>query len=339
VGTRRIAIVLVAVVLLLVGGGAWLLRVEDIPDVLPPVQGDPTALTIPPLTGEPPLALGELAGKTAFFVVVGAQTGDSKEGQALNRALNRWSYPSTTVGYIVGDAEGFSVFRDRIVKVMEHFGAEMRFPLYVDFAGDFVRTFALPKGHHGFVVLGPDGSVLLRKSGGIEADGLAEVQAMLGATEAEPGPAAPALVVGPLDTASCTGGRACAIVFLGRDVARTDVPGIDDGFDGEDDEKMAQMQDAAVRLVSTMTKMELTSAQGVVVGRVADLELPTWSRVDEAPEARAAFDLAPTDSALVVIADGRVEMRKVGLVRVYEWGRVADLLGVEIDDRKPAKGK
>ena len=86
---RPIAIALVAVVLLLVGGGAWLFRVEDIPDVLPPVQGDPAAITIPPLHSEPPLQLGSLAGKTAFFVVVGAQTGESDEGEALNRALNR----------------------------------------------------------------------------------------------------------------------------------------------------------------------------------------------------------------------------------------------------------
>ena len=338
-GRRRIAIVLVAVVLLLVGGGAWFLRVEDIPDVLPPVQGDPATLVIPPLADEPPLALADLAGKTAFFVVVGAHTGDSDEGEALNRALNRWIYPETTVGYIIGDAEGFEVFRDRITKAMRHFGAEMRYPLYVDFAGAFVQMFQLPKGHHGFVVLGPDGAVLMRKSGGIEKDGLDEVRELLGAREPDPGPETPAVVVGSLDTTTCTGGRACALVFLGRDVARTDVPGIDDGFDGDDDEKVVQMQDPAVRLVSTMTKMKLENATGVAVGRITGVELPSWEIVEEAADARTAFGLTPTDSAIIVISEGRVEVRELGVVRMHRWGRVADLLGVELNDRKPAKGK
>lgn len=336
---RRIAIALVAVVLLLVGGGAWLFRVEDIPDVLPPVQGDPAAVTIPPLQAEPPLHLGSLAGKTAFFVVVGAQTGDSDEGEALNRALNRWVYPDTTVGYIIGDAEGFAVFRERIAKVMQHFGAEMRYPLYVDFEGNFVRTFQLPKGHHGFVVLGSDGSVLVRKSGGIEKNGLDEVRELLGAREPDPGPPAPSVVVGSLDTTSCTGGRTCVLVFLGRDVARKDIPYIDDGFDGDDDQNAAQIRDPAVRLVSTMMKMELEQTTGVAVGRITGVDLPTWERIDEAPDARAAFGLAPTDSAIIVISEGLVEVREVGLVRIHRWGRIADLCGVEINDRKPAKGE
>ncbi|HET6584197.1 MAG TPA: hypothetical protein VFG69_12130 [Nannocystaceae bacterium] len=334
---RSIAIALVAVVLLLAGGGAWLLRVEDIPDELPPVQGDPAACTIPPLFDEPPLQLGALAGKTAFFVVVGAQTGDSDEGEALDRALNRWVYPDTTVGYIIGDAEGFSVFRDRIAKIMQHFGAEMRYPLYVDFEGSFMRTFQLPKGHHGFVVLGSDGSVLMSKSGGIEEEELAEVRELLGAREPDPGPPAPAVVVGSLDTTSCTEGRSCVLVFLGRAVARKDIPYIDDGFDGDDDENAAQIRDPAVRLVSTMMKMKLKETTGVAVGRITDVDLPTWERVDEAPDARTAFGLGPTDSAIIVITDGRVEVREVGLVRLHRWGRIADLCGVDINDRKPAK--
>jgi len=336
---RRLALALAAVVLLLAGGGAWLFRVEDIPDELPAMLEDPTAVEIPPVRDEPPLKLAELRGRTAFFVVVGASSGDSPEGEQLNRALNRWIYPETTVGYIIGDAEGFEVFREKVAKILERFASEMRYPLYVDFAGDFMRTFQLPKGHHGFVVLGPDGSVLLRKSGGIEGAALEEVRAMLGAREPDPGPPAPALTVGSLDLAACQGGYACAILFLGHDVARSDVPGIDDGFEGDDDEMFAKMRDPAIRLVSSASKMRLESSAGVIVGRTRDLELETWERLEDAPEARAAFQIGPQDSAIVVIAEGRVEFRKTGLVPVYEWGRVADLLGVEINDRKPAKGK
>ncbi len=331
---RPITIALVAIVLLLAGGGAWLFRVEDIPDELPPVQGDPASIHIPALADGPPLTVASLAGKTSFFVVVGAQSGDSKEGEALNRALNRWVYPDTTVGYIVGDAEGFEVFRDRVVKIMEYFGAEMRYPVYIDFQGAFLNTFQLPKGHHGFVVLGPDGSVLMRKSGGIEKDDLAEVQAMLGAAEPDESKPVPAISIGALELASCTDGHACAIVFLGRDIARKDVPGIDDGFEGEDDELHRQMQDPAVRFVSTIAKMEMKDATGVVVGRVSGVELPTWTLVDEAPDARAAFGLAPGDSAIVIIVDGRVQLHRTGIVRMYEWGRISDLLTVEIKEEK-----
>lgn len=329
---RPIVIALVSLVLLVVGGGAWLFRVEDIPDELPPLQGDPSSITIPPLSDEPPLSLAALGGKTSFFVIVGAQSGKTKEGEALNRALNRWVYPDTTAGYIIGDAEGFEVFRDRVVKIMEYFGEEMRYPVYIDFQGAFLRTFQLPKGHHGFVVMGPDGSVLMRKSGGIEKEDLAEVQAMLGAREPDEGGPAPALSIGALDLSTCTGGHACAIVFLGRSVARREVPYIEDGFEGEDDEVHRRMQDPAVRFVSTIAKMEMKDATGLVVGRVSDVELKTWTLVDEAPDARAAFGLTPTDSAIVVIAGGVVQVKQTGLVRMYQWGRVSDLLGVEVKD-------
>jgi hypothetical protein len=85
--------------------------------------------------------------------------------------------------------------------------------------------------------------------------------------------------------------------------------------------------------------MEMPAGRGVIVGHVRDVELPTWDIVEDDDDARAAFGLGPQDSALVVVADGRVEFRALGIVRVYQWGRVSDLLGVEINDRKPAKGE
>ncbi|HWB76588.1 MAG TPA: hypothetical protein VG755_16595, partial [Nannocystaceae bacterium] len=244
---KKIAIVVVGALAILLGVGAWLLRVEDIPDELPPIQGDPAAIAIPPAGGEPPLELAKLGGKTAFFVVVGPQTGESKEGEALNRALNRWEFPKETVGYIIGDAEGFGMFQDRIAKIMKHFASEMRYPLYVDFEGSFTNTFALPKGHHGFVVMGPDGTVLDRRSGGAEGEDLTAIRELLGAREPEVGPPAPEFAVGDLDRASCSSGTPCALVFLGHDVAREDVPGVPDGFDGEDEERFAKMRDPSIR--------------------------------------------------------------------------------------------
>jgi hypothetical protein len=336
---RRIALVLVALVGVVLGVGAWLLRVEDIPDELPPLAGSPDDVVIPALDGASELRLSALRGKTAFFVVVGPHTGDSKEGQKLNRALNRWRFPEGTIGYIVGDAEGFGLFRGKIEKLMRFFGAEMRYPVFVDFEGVFVRTFALPKGHHGFVVLGPQGELLERRSGGIDdAAELERVRALLGGSEPEPGPLAPTFVAGDVDPAGCRE-AACALVFLGREVARSEVPGIADGFDGDEDAAFEKMRDPAVRMVSTLLRMQLTDARGVVVGRTRDLELTTWRRLEDAPELRAAFELQEGDTAIVVIdTDGRVAFRKVGFVPLYEWGRVADLLGVEINDRKPAKG-
>lgn len=337
---RKILLVLAVSLAALVGIGAWLMRVEDIPDELPPIQGDPLAVAIPPLGAQPPLELGKLTGKTAFFVVVGPQTGDSDEGEKLNRALNRWSFPKETVGYIVGDAEGFGMFQQKISETMQHFGAEMRYPLYVDFEGAFMRTFGLAKGHHGFVVLGPDGSVLERRSGGAEGEELARIQDLLGGAEPAPGAPAPEFAVADLDRATCSDGTPCALIFLARAVAAADVPGVKNGFDGDDKEKIAKLRDPSIRFVSTASKAKLEGARGVVIGQVHDIELPGWQQVEHAPEARAAFEVAADEAAIVVIdGEGRVAVDERGVVPIYKWGRVADVLGVELNDRRPLKGK
>jgi hypothetical protein len=337
---HKIGLAIVASLAVLLGIGAWLLRVEDIPDELPPIQGDPLALAIPSTGNDPPLRVAELAGKTAFFVVVGPQTGESKEGQQLNRALNRWILPKQTVGYIVGDAEGFGMFQQKIAEIMKHFATEMRYPLYVDFEGSFVKTFALPKGHHGFVVLGPDGSVLERRSGGAEGEDLERIRVMLGAVEPDLGPPAPEFAVGDLDRAGCGSGTPCALVFLAKDVECNEVPGIPDGFDGDDEEKFAKMRDPSIRLVSTAAKAKLEHAKGIVIGALRDVELHGWQQVDAAPAVRTAFGIDDDEAAIVVIDEGgRVAVCERGLVPIYKWGRVADLLGVELDDRRPPKGK
>jgi hypothetical protein len=321
-----------------IGLGAWtLLRVEDIPEQLEPIELDPDELVIPGLAEQPPLKLAEQRGKTVFFVVVGAHSGESREGEALNRALNRWTYPDTTVGYIIGDAEGFGVFRSKIAKIMGHFGAEMRYPLYVDFEGVFIETFKLPKGHHGFVVVGPDGKVLERRSGGIETDGLDAVRELLSASEPPPGPEAPDFTLGPLSDEHCAD-RVCVLAFLGRSVARGDVPGIEDGFEGDGDARFDRMRDPSIRIARTLLPTQLTDADGVLVGTTTDLEYETWTRLDEAPDARTAFELAEDEAAIIVIEHGRVAFRESGLIPLYQWGTIADVTGIDINDRKPPKG-
>lgn len=316
---------------LLAAGVAWLLRVEDIPDELPAVQGDPLALTIPPVGAQPPLELARLAGKTAFFVVISPQ--NFREGRELNHALHRWTFPPHTVGYVVGDVEGMGAFGSQIAEAMERLGDEMRYPVYADFEGVFARTFGLAKGHHGFVVLGPDGTVLERRSGSAEADELERIRVLLGAEEPAPGPAAPQFSVLDLDRDSCSQGTPCALVFLAREVARTDVPKIPGGYDGDDEGRRERMHDPSIRLVATVMAAKLDRARGVLVGRVKDLELPRgWQQVDDDAALRSSFGVGAQDAAIVVIDEaGRIAIDERGLVPLYKRDRVADVIGVDFE--------
>lgn len=328
----KIAVVVAGGLVTLVGVGAWFLRVEDIPEQLEPVEVDPATIVIPRDDGED-LELAALRGKTSFFVVVGPQAAGTDEGKALNRALNRWRYPETTQGYIIGDVEGFGMLRNKVAEFARHFADEVRFPVYLDYEGVFIKAFKLPKGHHGFVVLGPDGEVAMRRSGGVPPDDLDEVRALLGAEEPPWGPPAPqAFTVGPLDAEQCRA-RPCVFLFLGEDVSRKDIPGIEGGWEGEHQDAWAQMKKPAVRLAATASKVRLEDAAlGAVVGRVDDLELGRgWHVVPDHPQARAAFEIAPGESAVVVVVDERIAFRETGTIPVYQWGRVSDLIGVEID--------
>lgn len=332
---RTLGVVVVGLVVLLLGAGAWLFRVDDIPAELPPVVGDPNAIVIPSAADEPELRVSELRGTTTFFIVFSPQMSDRKEGQALNRALNRWIYPETTKGRIVADAEGFGMFKGKVVEMLGRLAAELRFPINVDYEGVFATTFALPKGHHGFVVLGPDGAVLERRSGGAVGEDLERIRELLGASEPPPGPERPSVMIGDFDVGQCGGGTPCGIIFLGRDVARSDVPDIEDGFDGDDEETAKRNQDPSIRMVAAAFKAKLKKARGVLVGRTSNLEFPTWSVVESSPEGRAAFGLGPDEAAFVLIdGDGRVAMTVRGLLPIYQWGRVADTLGVELDDEE-----
>lgn len=318
-------------VLLALGGAAlwWLLRADEIPQELE-AAGDPSTLQIPGIGEQPPLDADAMAGKTSFFVFVGIQSWSGEEGRALNRALNRWVLPEGVQGFIVFDAEGLGFLAEKSEEYMARFGGETRFPMYGDFQGAFRAIFKMPRGHHGFVVVDADGKVPMRKSGGAEGADLEEIRTLLGAEEPPPGPPVPAFEAGNVSTQACAA-KPCALVVLHEPVARKDIPGVDDGFEGEKEEEWAQMQRPAMRNVASLLKLELGDvAHGVVVGDMGDLELPPgWTRIPDDPAVRAAFGLEPTQGAFMILRDGKVAFRNDAVVPFFEFGQVSDLLGVE----------
>ena len=328
----RLAIVLGLLAAAIGGVLWWFFRPEEIPEELE-AHEDPAVLTIPGIGDQPTLDAAIMKDKTTFFVFVGVQSWTGDEGRSLNRALNRWMLPADVHGFIVFDAEGLGFLAEKSEEYMQRFGNETRYPMYGDFAGTFRQVFKMPRGHHGFVVVGPDGAVKLRKSGGTREEAeLEEIRALLRAKEPPPGPPVPEFALGPVSKASCAV-KPCAVVFASEPVARKDVPGIDDGFEGEDEQEWAQMQRPAVRNVGSALKLKLDGAgQGVVVGSVENLELPPgWTVVDDDPEVRAAFGVEPGSDVFLVLHDGTVAFRGEGVIPFYEMGRVSDLVGVEFD--------
>ncbi len=339
------ALLVVALGMVAACGAAWwwMNRTEPIPETLDALEANPSDIEIPGLPGQAPLRLADLRGKTAVFVVTGTWSAKSPEGEATNRALSRWVLPPDTIGLVVADAGGLGVFSDDIESTMGSYAKEILFPLYVDFEGVFVDTFKLPKGHHGLVVLGPRGEVIARHSGGLEGRALESLRVQIGAREPAPGPAMPSLKLGALDTPACAE-TVCAFVFAGPErVDRADIPGIrPGGFEGDEDERLAQMLKPAVRAVTMARKMKLSEPRGALVGDVdPEISSSGWDRVgwDAASEARAALGVGDDEVALVVFDHGREAIRVRGLVRLFEWGMLADLLGVEgFNDRRPPRG-
>lgn len=323
-----LGVVVIAVAALSVG--TWrLLRVEPIPEVLEPVE-NPASVRIPGVAGMQDLVFADLHGQTTFFVMVGVQSWTSDEGRGLNRAVNRWVLPESSKGYIIFDAEGLGLFRDKATKYMTQFGSETRFPMYGDFEGVFRRALKLPQGHHGFAVIGPEGDVVLRKSGGMSDPGEVEaLRELLGAVEPPPGPAVPDFALAGLSDEACAR-RPCALLFLGDTVARGDVPKIDDGFEGEDEERWAQMDKPHVRAVANALKLNLEGrALGVMVGTTENLDFPGWKRETSASAVRGAFGVATDETSLLVLKDGKIAFAASGKIPLFQLGQVSDLLGVE----------
>ncbi len=334
--TRRKKILIgLGVVLLTIasvlGYWAWItLHVDDIPDELAAMERSPDEFTGSALGHGDDLALASLRGQTSVLVFEGIQSMRSEQGKEVNRALNRWTYPDTTKGYIVWDGEGMRVFEEKAAKFLGFFAEELRFPIFVDFDGQFVDIFKLIKGHHGIVVLGPAGEVLLRHSGGLANDDLTELRTLLGASEPpEPKPAPPFTLAG-LDNASCTG-KACLFIFLGKKVARTDIPWIEDGFEGTRTECFERMHRPEIRLAASAMRVPIKKSHAVLVGQVEGLKLDGWNVVPDEPAARQAFGLSPDDSGLVVIDDqGRMVFRETGFIPMYRWTLALDPTGEKI---------
>ncbi len=332
---RRLKIVGIVVALLAaVTGGLlwWLLRADDIPTTLETAE-DPMTLRIAGIGSQPNLDASLMQDKTTFFVFVGIQSWTSDEGKPVNRAVNRWTLPQDVQGFIIFDAEGLGFLAEKSEEYMERFGNETRFPMYGDFQGAFRQVFKMPRGHHGFVVVGSDGAVQMRKSGGAKpGPELDEIRVMLRAQEPPPGPPVPEFELGPSSRSACAQ-KPCALMFLEGPVGRKDIPDVYDGFEGEDEAKWAQMEKADVRNVGSALKLNIADAGlGVIAGQVENLEFPPgWSVVSDDAAAREAFGVEPGAASLLVLREGEVAFRADGVIPMYELGRVSDLLGVEFE--------
>jgi hypothetical protein len=360
--TKRILIGLTILLLVVIGAAAWMFRsrAEAIPDQLAPIdtaEADPSKVVIPGTGGLPNLVLADLRGKTVYLLVGDRESMEAKESKRFDRALNRWIIPDDVVGYGIADTEGFQLLAGKIEEFIGAMRPELRLPLYLDFEGAITRAFKLPKGHTGVVVLGPGGEILMRHSGpppeGPEGDRLIEqLRTHLRAQEPTLAPA-PAFKLGALDNAACKG-KVCIFVFLARPLKKADLPGVKDGFDGDTEAMWKQLQDPSVRLASLVhdsdTKLVAAAekaakadkpgapppkVEAVLVGALADVELRRWTTVAAAPEARTALQIPEDQAGVVVVdADGNLAVREVGVVRMYRFTRISELLGVDLSDRR-----
>ena len=357
--TKRILIGLTILLLALIGAGAWMFRsrAEAIPDELAPInteEADPMTVVIPGGPGLPDLKLADLRGKTVYLQVGDRESMQAKESKAFDRVLNRWVIPADVVGFAIADTEGFKLFASKIEEMLAGIRPETRLPLYTDYDGAITRTFKLPKGHAGVVVLGPDGQILMRHSGpapeGPEGDKVIEsLRTALRAEEPTLTPA-PAFKVGDIDNAACAG-KVCIFVFLARPVKKSELPFVKGGFEGEADAMWKQLQEPSVRLAGLVhdSDAKLLAAdkpadpaakprpevKAVLVGALADVELKRWVTVPAAPEARAALQIPEDQAAVVVIdADGKLAVRETGIVRMFKFTRISELLDVDLGDRR-----
>lgn len=336
----RILIGVVVVLLLIIGALAWVFRsqAEAIPQELAPIDvaaADPQKIVIPGDEVLADLVVADLKGKRAYFILEDRESMEAGESKELTRALARWEVDDDVAGFLVGNAEGFGLLRSKINEFMGQMRDEMRLPLYIDFEGAFVKAFKMPRGHTGLVVLGPDGAVVLRRSGPADEASLQALKEALGARDPSP-PPAPEFAVGDLTRETCKG-KVCAFAFLGKPVARGDVPGIEGGFEGGRKERFERFAEPSVRLAGVFIgadeKIDEDKHAGAIVGALSGVELRRWKQVEGAPEARAAFGLAADDTGLVVIdPEGRLALSIKGKVRFWQLGLFGDLLGIELQD-------
>ncbi|MBK9756763.1 MAG: hypothetical protein IPO88_25345 [Nannocystis sp.] len=347
---KRILLALTILLLVLIGVVAWIFRsrAEPIPEQLAEInvaEADPMKVVIPGSAGLPDLKLADLKGKTAYLVVGDRESMQAGESKLFDRALGRWQLPADVVGYAIADTEGFKLFSSKIDEILGPMRPEIRLPLYVDYEGAITKAFKLPKGHVGVVVLGPDGAVTLRHSGPpVDKDDkiLKELKAALRAEEPVL-PPAPAFKVGDLDNAACEG-KTCMFVFLARPVKKTELPGVEGGFDGDMEATWKQLLDPSVRLAGLVADSDkklkaadeaAAKVRVALVGTLEGLELSQWKTVAAADESRAPFEIPAAEAALVIVdSSGKLALRELGLVRMHKLSRVSELLGVDLSDRR-----
>lgn len=322
----------VLLVILLIGG-AWgwqVLRVEEIPDELATMERSVDEVVLSSAGHGEDLRLADLRGQTSVIVFEGIQSMRTEQGKEVNRALNRWILPEGTQGYIAWDGEGMQIFEEKASKFLGFFAQELRFPIYVDWDGELVDVFKVVKGHHGLIVLDPQGEVIMRHSGGLQGAALEELRVLLGAEEPPtPGPA-PTFELAGLSNASCEE-KPCLFLFLGKSVARGEIPWIEDGFEGTRTACFERMRRPEIRLASSAMRVPITKSHGVIVGKTSDLRLKGWQEVPDDPAAREAFGLSPEDSALVVIdTQGRMAFKETGFIPMYQWTLAIDVTGEKI---------
>ncbi|WP_106394973.1 hypothetical protein [Enhygromyxa salina] len=344
----RVFAIAAGVVVLALGGAAWTMwpEVEDIPETLDEIKPEVSIaeLELEAQGPEPGVRLGELAGQTVYIMIEGKESMTGGEGKLLRRALHRWELPEDVVGFSVGDAPaGAVVMRGKIER--EFVGPmrdEMKLPIYVDFGGEFTTAFSLPKGHLGFVILGPESEVLLRHAGDVDAAKLAEIKALLRAEEPPPGPAAPDFELGELSKQSCVE-RPCVLVFLDAKVTRGEIPGLDEGgFEGDMKQAFEQIKQPSVRLARALeadwAAEDSAKFNGAIVGEGEGWGVEGWPFVAEAAAARETFGIGADEAGMVIIdGQGRVAFSETGRIPFWKLSLAADLLGIEPKDYKSRK--
>jgi hypothetical protein len=335
------------VVVLGLGAAAWSMwpEVDDIPTQLEEIDPEVSIaeLELDAQGPEPALRLGDLKGKTVFIMIEGKESMTGGEGKLLRRALHRWTLPEDVIGFSVGDAPaGAMIMKGKIESdFVGPMREELKLPIYIDFGGSFTDAFSLPKGHLGFIVLDVNGEVALRHAGDADEATLAEIKTLLRAEEPAPGPAAPVFQIGELDNESCAG-RSCVLVFLDAKVARSEIPGLEDGgFEGEMKEVFEQIKKPSIRLARILAADweadQRAGIGGVIVGEGEGWEVEGWAFVPEADEARQAFGIG--DAAALVILDdqGRVAFSEAGRVPFWKLSMAADVLGIEAKEFRGRK--
>lgn len=343
----RIFALAAGVVVLGLGAAAWSMwpEVEVIPEKLEAIDPEIAIadLELDAQGPEPALRLGDLKGKTVFIMIEGKESMMGGEGKQLRRALHRWVLPEDVVGLSVGDAPaGAVIMKSKIENdFVGPMREELKLPIYVDFGGRFTDAFSLPKGHLGFVVLDAQGEVALRHAGDADEATLAQIKTLLGATDPAPGPVAPAFQIGELSNESCAGKR-CVLVFLDKKVARSEIPGLEDGgFEGEMKEVFEQIKLPSIRLARILAEDwepdQREGIGGVIVGEAEGWEVEGWAFVPIAAEAREAFGIGDAAGLVIIDDQGRVAFTESGRVPFWKLSLAADVLGIEAKEFRGRK--